>query len=185
MTAPKSVKQCNSCGEQVPREDFPKPRSVKCNACHVSRVCIRCGERKPVEQFPLAGGRHKGTTNRIKRCHPCQLSDKRQHYAAAEKGQAYRRRYGMTLAERDAMLAVQGGGCAICQTTEPGGRGDWCTDHDHACCPTKSKSCGKCIRGILCFSCNVMLGCAKDNPMTLATAVEYLAAASAPRMQPI
>lgn len=30
-------------------------------------------------------------------------------------------------------------------------------DHDHACCPG-NESCGKCIRGVLCGSCNVILG---------------------------
>jgi hypothetical protein len=86
----------------------------------------------------------------------------------------YQWRYGITLDERDAMLAAQGGVCAICKSPDPGNGREWCTDHDHACCPQKSRSCGKCIRGILCFGCNVMLGCAKDSESTLHNAIDYL-----------
>ena len=35
-------------------------------------------------------------------------------------------------------------------------------DHSHACC-SGNKSCGKCIRGILCWRCNSILGAAKEN----------------------
>jgi hypothetical protein len=64
----------------------------------------------------------------------------------------------MTLAEFDAMLKRQGGGCAICATTKPGGMYDvFQVDHDHSCCPGRY-TCGKCVRALLCVSCNRKVG---------------------------
>lgn len=46
-------------------------------------------------------------------------------------------------------------------------------DHDHACCSGK-KSCGKCIRGLLCSNCNCGLGNFHDDIDRLEKAITYL-----------
>lgn len=69
----------------------------------------------------------------------------------AERSAAWRKqRVGITQEEFDALLASQNGICA-------GGCGRPATDldHDHACCPGR-RSCGKCVRGILCTTCNLL-----------------------------
>ena len=82
--------------------------------------------------------------------------------------------YHMTLAEFDAKLARQGGRCAICGTNDPGGPGNtFHVDHDHRCCPG-SHSCGKCVRGLLCFRCNNALGLFHDDRKILDSAIYYL-----------
>lgn len=48
-------------------------------------------------------------------------------------------------------------------------------DHDHTCCPGK-RSCGRCVRGLLCNRCNRALGQFGDDIETLRRAVAYLAA---------
>lgn len=81
---------------------------------------------------------------------------------------ALRNKYGITLEEYDALLAVQGGGCAICGSTEPGGpktSKHFPVDHDHAT--------GK-IRGLLCNPCNKALGVFKDSPALLFKAIAYI-----------
>jgi hypothetical protein len=45
-------------------------------------------------------------------------------------------------------------------------------DHDHGCCNFNG-SCGKCIRGTLCASCNTLLGRSRDKP-SQANLQEYL-----------
>jgi hypothetical protein len=80
------------------------------------------------------------------------------------------------------MLKRQGGRCAICQTDKPGRKG-FNVDHDHSCC-TGSRSCGDCVRGLLCFPCNVGIGFLRDNPATLRSALRYLAAPPNQQTQP-
>jgi hypothetical protein len=66
------------------------------------------------------------------------------------------------------IMEQQGGVCAICKN--PPTRLYLAVDHDHSCCPT-SKTCGNCIRGLLCQQCNAFLGRIKDNADTL---IQYL-----------
>lgn len=58
--------------------------------------------------------------------------------------------YGLARPEYDAMYFEQDGLCAICQIWEATH-----VDHDHKCCTTPGKSCGRCIRGLLCGGCNL------------------------------
>ena len=80
--------------------------------------------------------------------------------------------YGLTRESYDALVVAQGGGCAICGRQCPSGR-RLAIDHDHRCCPGQ-KSCGKCVRGILCGPCNQALGQFRDNPDLMMTAALYL-----------
>lgn len=104
-------------------------------------VCARCGVEKPVEAFkPGQDGGHV--------CARC-LRDKRLRTA-----------YGITHDEYDQMLEAQDGVCKICEKPETHTRDGvvfpLSVDHDHACCPGR-KTCGKCIRGLLCSRCNQTL----------------------------
>src|ERR1035437_10594796 len=59
---------------------------------------------------------------------------------AAQAARYYRRQYGMTREEVDALIVAQGFKCAICGEENP----DWNTDHDHAT---------GVVRGMLCRLC--------------------------------
>jgi hypothetical protein len=102
---------------------------------------------------------------------------KRRHYAENREHYAYkaiRIKYSLTREQYDALLDAQGGGCAICGTTQAGNRGRMLNvDHDHACC-AGHKSCGQCVRGLLCARCNVGLGAFQDNPDRMVAAAAYL-----------
>jgi hypothetical protein len=83
------------------------------------------------------------------------------------------KRYGLTATDWDAMFESQGSRCAICRADEPGGRG-WVVDHDHACC-LGQKTCGKCVRAILCYQCNITVGYLELHP-NIAAALAYVKA---------
>ncbi len=75
------------------------------------------------------------------------------------------RKYGLTLEDKEEMLQAQGGKCPICEKQLEEGRGGTSIDHDHS---TKR------VRGILCGTCNVMLGDFQEDLNILQSAVSYL-----------
>ena len=98
------------------------------------------------------------------------------HYSRERK---LREKFGITGAQFDAMLAAQGGGCAICGTAET--RANWRSgkaaamdvDHDHAT---------GAVRGLLCDSCNRAIGFFADSPDRLRAAIAYLERHAAPAL---
>jgi hypothetical protein len=66
-------------------------------------------------------------------------------------------RYGLTQQQFDGLLEVQQYACGMCHEPFTENRQIF-VDHDHACCPGEKMSCGKCVRGLLCLSCNTALG---------------------------
>lgn len=78
--------------------------------------------------------------------------------------------FGLSPEDFESMQASQNNACAICRVIferTPH------IDHNHACCVGK-KSCGKCIRGLLCHHCNAGLGNFKDTIELLLKAIQYL-----------
>jgi hypothetical protein len=74
-----------------------------------------------------------------------------------------KKRYGLTVAAFDALLAGQGGRCAICR--EPIAEPKIAIDHDHV---TQE------VRGLLCIACNAGLGSFHDSISSLHNAIAYL-----------
>jgi len=121
--------------------------------------CPDCEAVKDIGELP----RNKNTKiGRAPYCKPCHNARGRLSKIKVDGSRTYhlKRRYGITAADADEMMAAQGGLCAICRTGAAAQ-----VDHDHAT--------GK-VRGLLCFNCNGGLGQFKDRIDVLQAAVSYL-----------
>lgn len=139
------------------------------------KTCSACGEAKPLGEFYE---HPNGAQGRDSRCKGCSRAKAREYHqanrthrnaqrrrrvqrnpaahAATLRKAALKRQYGLSVEQYEAMVAAQGGKCRICNKAP--GRVRLAVDHDHGCCPTRGKSCGQCIRGLLCDYCNRQLG---------------------------
>lgn len=86
-------------------------------------------------------------------------------YREKRNANAMRYAYGIEMAEYDAMLAAQGGVCAICKGPHRGVGKRLHVDHCH--------DTGK-VRGLLCGNCNTFIGLAEHDPHRLRQAIAYL-----------
>jgi hypothetical protein len=88
------------------------------------------------------------------------------------------RDFHLTVEQYEAMLAKQGGVCAICQKPETrtvnGKVSALAVDHDRTCCDKRGESCGKCVRGLLCYRCNTAIGLLFDDLTILEQAMFYI-----------
>lgn len=86
-------------------------------------------------------------------------------------------RHGLSTATIEAMRVRQHDRCAICLTQLPLVPA---VDHDHAAARAhghrETTGCPRCVRGLLCPQCNLILGYAADKPEILERAIAYLRA---------
>ena len=136
-----------------------------------SDFCLGCGVFKTTQNTYWTNQK-KGLRPRCKECtsayhkefsvaHPGRRDSKHLYYT-----------FGLTPHDYDTILEKQGGVCAICNGPELT-NSRFSIDHDHTCCPGR-KSCGHCVRGLLCRQCNTGIGSLGDSVETLAAAIAYL-----------
>jgi len=131
-----------------------------------TKYCKSCDTTKPIDDFYL---RNKTSMVRHSTCKECDKKRvKENHDPVAYRNAELQRRYGITQQDYEVMIAEQNNQCAICNTTEPGGRhnrGYFVVDH----CHTTGK-----VRKLLCNNCNTALGLVGDNTHILQKMIEYL-----------
>ncbi|MFF5362342.1 endonuclease VII domain-containing protein [Streptomyces scabiei] len=131
------------------REVMGKPVREKADVPAGHKLCRTCGEVKPHREWHRKSSASDGLSTRCKACRAVQ----------GRQGHP-KRQYGITEAERDGLIASQGGVCCICLAALPVH-----VDHCHET--------GR-VRGVLCFSCNAALGQFKDRPDVMRRAATYV-----------
>lgn len=124
--------------------------------------CPKCKIEKFLEEFHLFSGC----------CNYCTAATT----AAKNKRKAQKRflwnNSRMTEEQYKQMVEDQGGVCAICGTPEE--YGALSVDHDRRCCSSRNRSCGECIRGLLCSDCQLGVTRFYDDAGLLDRAIDYI-----------
>lgn len=164
---------CRSCDTEKLIADFNK---AKARYDGLQPYCRKCQNDKVRKKYheDVETSRAYCLAKRNKDPQKARDREKRRYWDNPEKESARKQLafYGLTIEARDQMLFEQAYRCACCGTSEPGGVGTWHTDHDHSCCPGR-KSCGKCVRGLVCCRCNHKLSTIED-PIWMGKAQNYL-----------
>ena len=156
------VGQAASCFFEPPREP-----------AEGHRWCNTCRAELPLKDFQRDG---KTASGYARFCRDC-CRDRR----VADD-------YGISPAMYRSLLDEQGGVCRICGKPETGRHQSGtlrrlAVDHDHKCCPGK-KSCGKCVRGLLCGRCNSAIGLIDESLAVLESMALYLKRDPVPWIEP-
>jgi len=132
-----------------------------------TKTCIKCLGDFTFDQFYERTGTKDGLTSE---CRECKKARSKLHYKdnifrhkvlVKRRYEVFGRfaRYGLSVSDYDSMLDSQGGKCALCRISKPGGKGKWHIDHKGGTVRGTFNQCqAESVRGLLCHRCNVSLG---------------------------
>lgn len=142
--------------------------------------CSLCLSMKPISEFSTSSANSTGFRSR---CKVCRNSSWRTAYAATEDARFKHWAvklldcYSLSFERYLEMLEAQNGVCTICKQPETvvlkGQIKRLAVDHDHTCCSGK-KSCGECVRALLCTRCNMAVGFLESSAADPLDFVSYL-----------
>lgn len=149
-----TIEPCTKCGGLGPKR---KQRKT-CIQCSLDRV--REWKDKNPERYAQARKAARLRWHERNMQKPTAVEKKRAYYREYH----FMKKYGMSMADFESLLAMQNGACAIC-SGRPHSMLLFHVDHDHVT--------GK-VRGILCQRCNMSLGGFGDSADLLTKAISYL-----------
>jgi len=169
------TKTCTGCGEVKPSSEYHKTTKTRSGLRSRCRACLASEQRDYLSRPEVKEKRRATDKIRYYRNREAKLAKRRANYDPVKvRTEKLLSKYGMTADDFDLVLAAQGGKCGVCASPEPRGKqAHWVVDHDHKCCPGE-KSCGQCVRGILCRPCNLAIGNLADDPEKCISAASYL-----------
>jgi hypothetical protein len=149
------MKKCSKCDENKSLDQYYKNKASKDGIDYYCKSC-----RSKSSLISHMTNKNPCTWNDCSRPHYgnglCKIHYRRKAVGTAMdipkdgefKYKDIKRKYKL---DKETYLAMAKDGCQVCSSKERLN-----VDHDHACCDTQ-KTCGKCVRGIICSSCNITL----------------------------
>lgn len=147
------------------------------------KTCTKCNTTKFITEFSARKGSADGYRQQCKSCvnagkaawkkanqEVCRNYNKQWRKENPKKSAAiaertyYKQKYGITVKQKEEMIAQQNNCCAICQQPFSASK-HTCVDHNHQTGD---------VRGILCTSCNHGLGKFKDSITYMQNAIAYI-----------
>ena len=133
---------------------------------HDPRVALRCYKCKEWKMPDLFSVDKQKKSGRKSSCKACDILAKHAWYHGGGKDRVNRkhqldlhrtRNYGVDQDAYEIIKSAQGSRCRLCGIHSSEASKQLAVDHDHDCC-SGGRSCGQCIRGLLCGPCNLALG---------------------------
>jgi len=164
------VKPCTRCKEVKSLGLFSKNKRTPDGYKYVCKTCISSDYFKNQDKEKAKRKAHYNgkKSEYIERSYNWreQNPEKRQ---LSEKKRSLKKKYGLEWATYINMMEAQDGRCAICNTP----LSVHANEHFPSACVDHCHKTGK-IRGLLCYSCNLVLGYARDDVAILESAKAYL-----------
>jgi hypothetical protein len=136
------------------------------------KTCNRCNQKKELGLFAKGSGYKDGRRGICKKCHSEYMTkyykDNPNKLKTAGKIEKNWRRHHITEEKYAELFCKHDGKCHACKINVATN-----VDHDHQCC-NKPRSCGKCVRGLLCHQCNSALGLLGDDRKKIKNLLEYI-----------
>lgn len=148
---------CRTCQREATERWRERKGELKPGRGANNAAKTHCPEGHPYDEENTGWTIKKATGNPSRYCRTC---------ARANSVVQRFKKYGLTEAAFDELLASQGNACAICRKQFKNGK-DTHIDHHH-------DGGFDVVRGVLCGSCNKAIGGLRDSPSILIAAAEYL-----------
>lgn len=151
-------KTCPDCKRTLPIDSFgkdsrrPDGHNTYCREC-VNAKAAAYREKVGSKEYSQYQMQYRKST-----------PERAEKYRRVQRNVAFKAKYGITLDEWEQKKAAQRGRCAICFSPFTSDK-ETHVDHDHAT---------GAVRDLVCHTCNLMLGYAKDDVAVLANAINYL-----------
>lgn len=169
------MKMCQRCLEEKNIEYFSKDKSKKDGLCSYCKNCKSLMDKK-YRSDPNIKKKVNEASKKWRKENPERYKNNLKDWRSKnfnkkwslDKKSHLWTHYRMTIEDYQNMLDKQSGVCFICKKYAK-----LYVDHDHNCCPGKT-TCGDCIRGLLCPSCNTFVGFVEKNKEILNNIEKYI-----------